>query len=78
MFVLKTKEKKGKNTPPNKSEIINKEGLGPSEVALRATSPDTYTLQKKKQNITSKNRNKTNKEGLGPSEVALLATSPDP
>ena len=39
VFVLKSKEKKGKNNPPQK-KIINKEGLGPSEVALLATSPD--------------------------------------
>ena len=41
VFVLKSKEKKGnKQPPPNKKNIINKEGLGPSEVALLATSPD--------------------------------------
>ena len=33
----KTKKQKQKN---NKKQITNKEGLGPSEVALRATSPD--------------------------------------
>ena len=40
IFVSKSKVKKEKNKPPNKKEIINKEGLGPSEVARSATSPD--------------------------------------
>ena len=34
------KERKKQNKRPKKQKIINKEGLGPSEVALRATSPD--------------------------------------
>ena len=36
----KTNKKKQKPTKTTKKEITNKEGLGPSEVALRATSPD--------------------------------------
>ena len=38
----KGKEPKRKQKQPkkNKKQQINKEGLGPSEVALRATSPD--------------------------------------
>ena len=48
LLALKNKEKKTKNYPPppkknkkNKTkQKTNKEGLGPSEVALWATSPD--------------------------------------
>ena len=36
-FSIKSKERKGTKTTKTK---INKEGLGPSEVALWATSPD--------------------------------------
>ena len=44
-FSIKTKKgkepkRKQKATTKNKKKQINKEGLGPSEVALRATSPD--------------------------------------
>ena len=52
----KTKEKKRKR---------NKEGLGPSEVALRATSPDPYTLQKNKKQRKQK-KNKKNKKKKKP------------
>ena len=37
-FFFDEKQRKEKIHPPQ--EIINKEGLGPSEVARRATSPD--------------------------------------
>ena len=38
---ITSKERKGtKKTKKNKKTKTNKEGLGPSEVALRATSPD--------------------------------------
>ena len=36
----KNKKTKKKQQPNNKKNKTNKEGLGPSEVALRATSPD--------------------------------------
>ena len=40
-FVVQSKERKGTKTNQKKNKtIINKEGLGPSEVALWATSPD--------------------------------------
>ena len=39
-FVLQSKERKGTTTNQKNKKIINKEGLGPSEVALWATSPD--------------------------------------
>ena len=48
----KAKERKGKNT---KKKKINTEGLGPSEVALWATSKKQKQKQKK-----------ANKEGSGP------------
>ena len=57
------------------------EGLGPSEVALWATSLGPKPSKTKKQNKNKKNKKKKqhkNKEGLGPNEVALRATSPDP
>ena len=48
----KGKEIKNKHKTKQKR---NKEGLGPSEVALRATSPDPSTLPKKqKQNQQKK------------------------
>ena len=42
VFFLNYKAKKGKEQQQTKKnkKIINKEGLGPSEVALWATSPD--------------------------------------
>ena len=44
---LSLEAKKGKGKDKNKTkQKRNKEGLGPSEVPLRATSPDPYTLQK--------------------------------
>ena len=49
--VLKSKERKGNK---KKQKTINKEGLGPSEVALWATSPDPQTLQKKQKSKTKK------------------------
>ena len=43
-FSIKNKERKGskqkKTKKQNQQKKTNKEGLGPSEVALRATSPD--------------------------------------
>ena len=41
-FLLKNKERKAKNKKQQKpkKQKENKEGLGPSEVALWATSPD--------------------------------------
>ena len=41
-FFCSTKQRKERNKdkPPKNKKIINKEGLGPSEVALWATSPD--------------------------------------
>ena len=43
-FSTKNKERKGSKKKENKkrkqTKKTNKEGLGPSEVALRATSPD--------------------------------------
>ena len=39
-FYQKAEKRKEKTNPPNKKEISNKEGLGLSEVDLRATSPD--------------------------------------
>ena len=42
-----------------KQTKTNKEGLGPSEVALWATSPDPYTI--KKQNKKTKRKQKTKK-----------------
>ena len=40
--VLQSKERKGTKTNQKKQKkITNKEGLGPSEVALWATSPDS-------------------------------------
>ena len=60
-WVFRLKAKKRKATKKHK----NKEGLGPSEVAFWATSPDPKP---------SKQKQKTkNKKGLGPSEVALWA-----
>ena len=39
-FILQSKERKGTTTNQKKQKIVNEEGLGPSEVALWATSPD--------------------------------------
>ena len=41
----KNKKRKAKISKTKKKQKENKEGLGPSEVALWATSPDPYTLQ---------------------------------
>ena len=85
-FVLRSKEGKG-TEKRKKQKTINKEGLGPSEVAF---GPPHLTLKPSKKNKKKrKQKNKkqkqqkqqkqiTDKEGLGPSEVALRATSPDP
>ena len=61
------KNKKTKKTTKNKKNQTkkrNKEGLGPSEVALRATSPDPQTLQKKHKNkqTNQKTKKKTKKK----------------
>ena len=56
-FSIKNKERRINK----KTTKTNKDGLGPSEVALRATSPDPYTPKKttkKKQNKTNKNKKK--------------------
>ena len=55
--------KKTKKQKQNKNTKTNKEGLGPSEVALRATSHDPSTLQKKhqKKNKTKKNKKRQKK-----------------
>ena len=37
---IKNKERKGTKKKQQNNKKTNKEGLGPSEVALRATSPD--------------------------------------
>ena len=55
---LNKKQRKIK-TKPKKT---NKEGLGPSEVALWVTSPGPKTLQKKKQKKTTKKNKKTRKK----------------
>ena len=39
-FLLKAKKGKEQKQQKQKQKLINKEGLGPSEVALWATSPD--------------------------------------
>ena len=39
-LTLKPSKTKNKTKTKKKKQITNKEGLGPSEVALRATSPD--------------------------------------
>ena len=51
--------KKNKKTKTKQKQKTNKEGLGPSEVARRATSHDPSTLQKKHQ---KKKQNKKNKK----------------
>ena len=63
-FLLKANKGKEKQITRNKRQTkIRKNDLGPSEVALWATSPDPWTLpQKKKQ---EKQNKRTNKEGLG-------------
>ena len=40
VFLLKAKKGKEQKKQKQKQKEINKEGLGPSEVALWATSPD--------------------------------------
>ena len=50
----KRKQKATKKT--KQQQQINKEGLGPSEVALRATSHDPSTLQKKHQKKKTKQK----------------------
>ena len=58
VFLLKTK--KGKD---NKKKT-NREGLGPSEVALRATSPDPLKTKKKQKNKKKKTKKqKQDKKG---------------
>ena len=39
-FSIKSKERKGTKKKTKSNKKTNKEGLGPSELALRATSPD--------------------------------------
>ena len=50
---MQRKESKEKHIQQNKQ---NKGGLGPSELALWATSPDPETLQTKKQQKKTKNK----------------------
>ena len=38
--ITKQRKERNNNKPKKTKKIINKEGLGPSEVALWATSPD--------------------------------------
>ena len=61
-LTLKPSQQKNqkKKQKQNKNKKTNKEGLGPSEVALRATSHDPSTLQKKhqKKNKTKKKKDK--------------------
>ena len=45
-----SKKSNNKRKQNKKTQKTNKEGLGPSEVALRATSPDPYTLPKNTKN----------------------------
>ena len=62
-FFLYYKAKKGKEQKTNqkKQKYINLEGLGPSEVALWATSPDPETLQNTKQTKNQKTKKETKK-----------------
>ena len=56
-----------------KQKTRNKEGLGPSEVALRATSPDPSTLQKKHpKNKANKKTQKTKKKRSPPQKTAKI------
>ena len=55
-FTMKTNKRKEQEKGGQKT---NKEGLGPSEVALWATSPDPYALQKNQNKKKNKPRNQT-------------------
>ena len=80
VFSIKTKKGKEpkRKQKATKKKQINKEGLGPSEVALSGhltwpLNPPNKKKTKKIKKIKKKNKNKTktkktNKEGLGPSE----------
>ena len=46
-FQFKTKKRRSTKTKKNKTHKTNKQGLGPSEVALRATSLDPQKKEKK-------------------------------
>ena len=60
-FSIKNKERKGTPKKQEKTKKTNTEGLGPSEVALGATSPDPWTLQKnQKQKKQKQNKQKKN------------------
>ena len=65
VFCISSKGRKAKKKHKNKQK--NKDGLGPSEVALKPSRKQTTNNQ-----TTKKQRQ------VGPSEVALWATSPDP
>ena len=52
----KNQKKQIKKQKQNKNKKTSKEGLGPSEVALRATSHDPSTLQKKHQQKKTKQK----------------------
>ena len=66
----KTKKNKT-NKQKNKQKKTNKEGLGPSEVALRATSPDPYLNPQKnqKQKKTTKQLNKQKNKKISQNEL---------
>ena len=67
-FSIKNKERIGKsNKTWKKTNKTNKEGLGPSEVAIRATSPNSKTnKQKTKKWKKKKNNNKGNQKQENP------------
>ena len=54
----KNQKNKNKTKPKETKKKTNKEGLGPSEVALRATSHDPYFLQKETQKKTKQKKEK--------------------
>ena len=64
-FLLRAKKGKENKTKKTK-QTKNKEGFGPSEVALWATSPDPWTLKKQQQQQqqqkTKPNKKKQNKK----------------
>ena len=60
-FCINQPKNKTKTTNQKKQQKTNKEGLGPGEVALWATSPDPSTVQKKQKNQNKKHKKKTAK-----------------
>ena len=59
---LRSKERKEKRKNKRNKEKTNKEGLGPSEVALRATSPKQQKTAKNKRKQKTIQKNKKSKE----------------